>query len=428
VARRVPLIDIPYGKGFMPLHVPGERLCGVLRPAHCAQPCDPPEATVRAALAEPIGSPRLRELARGKRRVLVITSDHTRPVPSRITLPPLLAEIRLGSPQAEIVILIATGMHRRTTEAELRHKLGDAVVDSETIVVHEAENDADMACFGTLPSGGALWLNRLVAWAQLTVAEGFIEPHFFAGFSGGRKSILPGVAARQTVLYNHNARFIANPHATQGSLADNPIHRDMLYAAKAAGLRFILNVVLGEGHTVLAAFAGEPEAAHTAGCAASLARTRVAPVAADIVVTSNGGYPLDQNLYQAVKGMTAAEACVRQDGAIVMCAALGDGHGGEAFYRWFQARQSPAQVLMDIARIPPEETRMDQWEAQILARVLCKATCFFVTGPENRALVEAMHMRWAPDADTALRQATALLGENTQVAVIPDGVGVIVKA
>lgn len=421
-------IDIPYGKGTMPLRLPPERLAGVLTPAHGAPPTQTPEQIVRAALQGPIGSPRLRALAQGKQRVLVITSDHTRPVPSHITLPPMLAEIRAGNSQAEIIILVATGMHRPTTEAELRHKLGDAVVDGETIVVHRAEQDADMVTLGTLPSGGALRLNKLIAWSQLTVADGFIEPHFFAGFSGGRKSILPGVAARETVLYNHNARFIASPAAVQGSLADNPIHRDMAFAAKAAGLRFILNVVLGPGHRVLAAFAGEPEAAHAAGCAYSLTRTRVAPVVADIAVTSNGGWPLDQNLYQAVKGMTAAEACVRQGGAIVMCAALSDGHGGEAFYRWFAERQSPAQVLRDIENIPPEATRMDQWEAQILARVLCKATCFLVTGVENRALVEAMHMRWSPDAGSAVREATALLGAESKVTVIPDGVGVIVKA
>lgn len=424
----MPVIDIPYGRSMMPLHLPQERLLGVLRPAGESTPQGDPDALVRAALENPVASPRLCELARGKARVLVITSDHTRPVPSRVTMPPLLAEIRRFSPAAEVVILIATGMHRPTTEAELRHKLGEDIAARERIVVHRAERDEEMVSFGTLPSGGALRLNRLVAWAELVVAEGFIEPHFFAGFSGGRKSILPGVAAKETVLYNHNAGFIAHPLAAQGSLAGNPVHLDMLYAAKAAKLAFILNVVLGEGQRVALAFAGEPEAAHAAGCEACLKRARVTAVPCDIAVASNGGWPLDQNLYQAVKGMTAAEACVRPDGAIVMCAALGDGHGGEAFFRWFHERESPAQVLADIRRIPPEATRMDQWEAQILARVLLKATVFFVTGEENRTLVERMHMRWAPDVDTAVRQASELLGEGAGVTVIPDGVGVVVQA
>lgn len=420
-------LDIPYGKGYQRLEIDESRLAGVLRPAHGTLMQAEPTDIVCDALAHPIGSPRLCKLAKGKGRILVITSDHTRPVPSRVTMPLLLAEIRSGNPTAEIVILIATGMHRPTTEAELRHKLGDAIVDAETIVVHEAEKGGDMVYLGTLPSGGVLKLNKLLIWADLVVAEGFIEPHFFAGFSGGRKSILPGIAAKETVLYNHNAEFIAHPLAAQGSLEGNPIHRDMLYAAKKAGLKFILNVLLGEGHRIIAAYAGDPEAAHAEGCALSERLTHVSPIVAEIAVTSNGGYPLDQNLYQAVKGMTAAEACVMQGGAIIMCAALGDGHGGEAFYRWFAEHESPEGVARAIEHVPPEQTYMDQWEAQILARVLYRATCFFVTGEENRMLVEHMHMRWMPDVNTAIAAATAMLGKSTKITVIPNGVSVIVR-
>ncbi len=421
-------IQIPYGKETQTLHVADEQLQAVLTPRHPAAASLSQEALVRQALENPIGSPRLRELARGKREILVITSDHTRPVPSRVTMPPLLAELRCGSPDAHIVILIATGMHRPTTEAELRAKLGDAIVEREEIVVHQAEKTEEMAYFGLLPSGGELWLNRLVAQAELVVAEGFIEPHFFAGFSGGRKSILPGVAARRTVLYNHNAQFLQSPLARQGSLAGNPIHQDMIFAARQAKLAFILNVLIDGDKRVIAAVAGDLAQAHAAGCALSRQLTEVAAVPAEIVVTSNGGYPLDQNVYQAVKGMTAAEACVCPGGSIIMCAALGDGAGGADFYRWFAQRESPQQVARDIECIPPEETRMDQWEAQMLARVLCKAACYFVTDPENRALVESMHMRWAPDVDTALIQALEKHGANARVTVIPDGVGVIVKA
>lgn len=420
-------IRIPYGKETQTLHVPGHRLRAVLCPVHPAADRPDEETIVRRALENPIGVPRLRELARGKREILVITSDHTRPVPSRVTMPPLLAEIRAGSPGAHIVILIATGMHRPTTEAELREKLGNEIVDREEIAVHQAEKTEEMAFLGLLPSGGELWLNRLVTQAELVVAEGFIEPHFFAGFSGGRKSILPGVAAKKTVLYNHNARFLQSPLARQGSLAGNPVHRDMLFAAQQARLAFILNVLIDGEKRVIAAVAGDMEQAHASGCTLSRQLTEVPAAEAEIVVTSNGGYPLDQNVYQAVKGMTAAEACVRPGGTIIMCAALGDGAGGEEFYHWFADRDGPAQVARDIECIPPEETRMDQWEAQMLARVLCKANCFFVTGPENRALVESMHMRWAPDADTALALALEEQGPDAAITVIPDGVGVIIR-
>ena len=418
-------ISIPYGRGTQVIHVEDERLKAVLTPNHARLSEGTQQEIVQRALENPIASPRLCELAADKKNILVITSDHTRPVPSGVTMPLLLAEIRRGNPQAQITILIATGMHRPTTEAELRGKLGDAIVGNEKIVVHKAETD-EMAFFGTLPSGGELWLNKLVKEADMVVSEGFIEPHFFAGFSGGRKSILPGVAARKTVLYNHNARFLSSGKSRQGRLGGNPIHEDMLFAAQAAGLAFILNVLIDADKRVIAAVSGDRVQAHEQGCALCNRLTSVKGVAADIAVTSNGGYPLDQNVYQSVKGMTAAESCVRQGGAIIMCAALGDGHGGEDFYNWFAERPNPAAVTRDILSIPPEETRMDQWEAQILARVLEKATCFFVTGEENRALIEAMHMTWAPDADTALDMARALVGADADVVVIPDGVGVIV--
>ena len=419
-------IEIPYGKGKMPVHVSAERLSAVITPEHTELHDADQSAIVRSALEAPIGTPRLCELARDKQRVLIITSDHTRPVPSRITMPLLLEEVRRGNPDAEITLLIATGMHRPTTEDELRARYGDEIVNKEKIVVHKATVDEDMAFFGILPSGGELWLNKLVKESDLVLSEGFIEPHFFAGFSGGRKSILPGVASGKTVLYNHNAQFLQSPHARQGSLDENPVHKDMLYAAQQAKLAFILNVIIDADKRVIAAFAGDHEKAHRTGCTLCEKMTRVDKVVSDIAITSNGGYPLDQNVYQSVKGMTAAESCVRQDGALIMCAALGDGHGGEEFYRWFADRPDAAAVTRDIESVPPEKTHMDQWEAQILARVMGKATCWFVTGEENRELVETMHLRWAPDADTALAEATAMLGEQSTVTVIPDGVGVIV--
>jgi nickel-dependent lactate racemase len=177
----------------------------------------------------------------------------------------------------------------------------------------------------------------------------------------------------------------------------------------------------------VAAFAGDPEAAHAAGCEACRARNAVQGVRADIVVTTNGGYPLDQNLYQAVKGMTAGEACVNPGGVLIMAAECADGHGGEAFYRWLADAKSPRDVLDAIASVPPEQTQVDQWEAQILARVLCHASVIFVTGEVNRSMVEAMHMDYAPTLDEALDRAYAKLGPQASLCVIPNGVGVIVQ-
>lgn len=421
-------IEIPYGKVKQTLEIPEERVRGVISPRKPEAEHRSQEEIVREALENPIGSPRLGELARGKGKILVITSDHTRPLPSHITLPLYLAEIRKGNPEAEITILIATGMHRPPTTEEMRAKFGGEMVEKERFVIHNAQDEENMAFFGTLPSGGELWLNRLVKEADLVVSEGFIEPHFFAGFSGGRKSILPGAAGKKTVLYNHNARFIQDPLARQGILEDNPIHRDMAFAAEKAGLAFILNVLLDEDKRIVAAVAGDSVKAHEKGCQMCLEMTQVPGVLADIAVTSNGGYPLDQNVYQSVKGLTAAEVCVRKGGVIIICAALGDGHGGKDFFHWFADRRSAQEVTRDIENIPAENTLMDQWQAQILARVMEKASVIFVTGEENRELIEAMHMGWAENVNAALEKAGRMLGnDSAPVTVIPDGVGVIVR-
>lgn len=426
--RAMATLGIPYGRGRMTLNVPGERLRAVLEPAGDASRSGESEsAIVRRALDHPIGSPRLRELARGKRRVLLITSDHTRPVPSRVTMPLLLDEIRAGSPGADIRILLATGFHRPTTPDEMDDKFGPAIARRERIINHRSDDDAAMVMKGILPSGGELWLNSLIDWADLVVSEGFIEPHFFAGFSGGRKSILPGIAATRTIFANHCTEFIAHPAARAGNLADNPLHRDMVFAAKTAGLAFILNVLIDADKRVIAAFAGDCEAAHEAGCAAALTRTSVPCVPAPIVVTSNGGHPLDQNIYQAVKGMTAAEACVEQGGVIVMVAACGDGAGGESFFEWFSKASGPCEVAARIAGIPRDRTVADQWEAQILARVLMKATVILVSRDCDPALISAMHMRPARSLEEAMALADRLVGADAGITVIPDGVGVVVK-
>jgi nickel-dependent lactate racemase len=420
-------IKIPYARRQLELKLAESRVNAVLQPRGSQRPREYLATDlVRDALQNPIQAPRLAALARNVRKVLVITSDHTRPVPSRITLPLLLQELREDNPAAEVKILIATGMHRPTSHAEMLDKFGPELLAREEFINHDSRDRQAMVFKGIMPSGGELWLNSLVDWADLIVSEGFIEPHFFAGFSGGRKSILPGIAAEKTVLANHCSRFIADPHARTGILESNPIHRDMLFAAQAAGLRFILNVVIDQDKQIVAAFAGAPEAAHQSGCrfVAETARVKAAP--AEIVITSNGGYPLDQNIYQAVKGMTAAEACVRSGGVIIMAAACNDGHGGEGFYRWF-ADRTPDAVAAAITGINQLETLPDQWQAQILARVLQKARVIMVTDQCLPELIATFHMHHAGSLEQALAMAEQWVGPNAGVTVIPDGVAVIVK-
>jgi len=410
----------------MEADVDDTRLLGVFESSLAPFATDPAAEAI-GAIDNPIGSPPLEELARGKRRAVVILSDHTRPVPSRILVPPMLERLRRGNPGIDITLLVATGCHRPTTRAELVEKLGEEIVANERIAMHVCTDDSAMVDAGFLPSGGRLRLNRLALEADLLVSEGFIEPHFFAGYSGGRKSILPGIAARETVLANHCAEFISSPFARTGILEGNPIHRDMVFAADQARLAFVANAVLAPGKRVVRVFAGAHRAAHEAGCAFLARHCGVDVPEADIAVTSNGGHPLDQNVYQAVKGMTAAEAATRDGGVIVICAACGDGHGGESFHRMLAEAQSPQELLARIASVPKDRTQPDQWEAQILARILSRRRVIVVTRDCDHALLRSMGLEAASSLVEALGMADASAGARSKIAVIPDGVSVVVR-
>ena len=419
-------VFLPYGSSHITCEIPDSRLRAILSPKLPEAEEKTGEAIVRASLARPAGSPPLRELAGGKKNVVILSSDHTRPVPSAVIMPLLLEEIRAGNPGADITILVATGCHRSTTEDELEERYGTEIVRSVRIVVHDSLDENSLVSVGTLPSGGELVLNRLAVEADLLVAEGFIEPHFFAGFSGGRKSVLPGVAAYRTVLANHCAEFIASPGARTGILEGNPIHEDMVYAARKAGLAFICNVVLDPQKRITAAFSGDMEKAHEEGCAFLSRLAKVQAVPADIVITGNGGYPLDQNIYQAVKSMTAAEASCRPGGIIIEAAECRDGHGGEAFYHAFRDIPTARGVLDSILARGRDSTEPDQWEIQIFARILMNHTVILVTSAP-RETAEYMNMKWAPSLQDALALAEEIRGDgNAAVTVIPDVVSVIV--
>ncbi len=381
---------------------------------------------VREAMANPIGTKRLYELAKGKRTCTVIVSDHTRPVPSRDILPGMLCELRRGSPGIQITLLVATGFHRGTTKRELVDKLGELIVANERIVVHDCADTAANVPIGVLPSGAPLVVDRLAAGTDLLVSEGFIEPHFFAGFSGGRKSILPGVCDRATVLGNHCSKFIDSPYARAGVLDGNPIHADMVAAAKLAGLRYIVNVVIDEDKQTVAAFAGDPLEAHVAGCAFLRPYCEVSAEPNDIVITTNGGAPLDQNLYQCVKGLAAAETAAKDGGVLIMLAECSDGTGGDAFYRSLADYENLAALYDTIMATPQNKTIPDQWESQILARILRHNRVIFVTRPEMERIVREMKMDYAATLDAALDMARADKGLNASISVIPYGVSVIV--
>lgn len=418
-------IPIPYYTSTLALHVEEENLKAVLTAKmHGFHAEKSQEQLVLDALEHPVGSPRLRTLAEGKRNIVIVTSDHTRAVPSKITLPLLLKEIRSGNPDADITILIATGLHRPTTEEEQHRMFGDEIVDHEKIAINNAFAPEQFVELCTLPSGAVFQVNRLAAECDLLVTEGFVEPHFFAGFSGGRKSILPGICSERTVNENHSYKAVSHPRSNSGMLKDNPIHADMLCAAKAVNVQFIFNVALDGEKKIVAAWAGDLEKAHEAGVAFIRQWSQCPVVTGDIVITSNGGYPLDQNLYQSPKAMATAEACAGEDGVIIMCCSCCDGMGGAHFGQLIQ-QGTPDEIDRYLSSIPPEKTIPEQWCTQVCVRVLRKHPVILVTTFLSHDEVRKANMIPASTPDEALEIAYRLKGEQASVVVIPDGVSVL---
>ncbi|MBK5261447.1 MAG: nickel-dependent lactate racemase [Peptostreptococcaceae bacterium] len=419
--------ELPYGKEKLVARIEDEHLAGVLLSNLSNYKVDKTEEElVNESLSNPIGTPRLREMAAGKQNIVIISSDHTRPVPSHIIMPQILKEIRAGNPTADITILISTGCHRETKQEELVDKFGTEIYNNEKIIVHDCDDLDNLVSLGKLPSGGNLLINKIATDADLLIAEGFIEPHFFAGFSGGRKSVLPGIASRETVMYNHNSGFIANPNARTGIVENNPIHNDMLYAARVARLEFIVNVVIDSAHKIIKCVSGDCDLAHREGRNFLKSMCQVDAIPSDIVISTNGGYPLDQNIYQAVKGMTAAEATVKEGGVIVMLSKSVDGHGAPAFYETFKEEKNLNRMMKTFLNRKPEETIRDQWQSQIFARILLKATVIYVSVADDE-IVRNLHMIPTHLIEEAMKLAKEIVKKNDyKVTVIPDGVSVMV--
>lgn len=421
-------INLPYDKKMITARIPDKNFIGLLesKAEHFSNPYTEKE-TVEKSLDNPIGSLPLEELAKGKKDIVLISSDHTRPVPSHIITPIILRRIRSVNKTARIRILVATGFHRPSTREELISKYGKEIVENEEIVMHISTDDSSMVKIGQLHSGGDCIINRIAAEADLLLAEGFIESHFFAGFSGGRKSVLPGIASYKTIMANHSGEFIDSSNSRTGNLTDNPIHNDMVYAAAKANLAFIVNVVLDGDEKIIGSFAGDMVEAHKVGCNFVKEIARVKKIPCDIAVSTNGGFPLDQNIYQAVKGMTVAEATNKDGGVIIMVAGCRDGHGGEGFYENIANVKNPNEFLEAAIHTPRLETVPDQWTSQILARILVHHHIIFVSDLVDPELITSMHMEIAKTFDEALERAFEREGLNAKVTVIRDGLSVIVE-
>ncbi|MCS7038537.1 MAG: nickel-dependent lactate racemase [Caldilineales bacterium] len=379
-------------------------------------------AALRAALRRPIAAPPLADLVKPGDTVVIVHTDITRATPNDRILPILLEELEhAGVRRRDITLLNGLGTHRRQTEAELRAMLGDAIVENYRCLQHDCFDDANLVSLGVTSFGHPVRINRTYMEADVKILTGFIEPHFFAGFSGGPKAILPSLAGAESVFTNHGRDMIAHPRATWGVTEGNPIWEEMREVALRTRPTFLLNVTLNTRRQITGVFAGDMLQAHAAGCA-FVREHAMAPVDAafDIVITTNSGYPLDQNLYQSVKGMSAAAQIVREGGAILIATACEDGLPDHGLYATLLAQAgSPQAALAMIAQ--PGFSAHDQWQVQIQAQIQLKAEVHvYSDGLSDEQIERALLIPCRNIAGTVADLQTRY-GPEARIAVLPEG-------
>jgi nickel-dependent lactate racemase len=413
-------LTLAYGRDGLAFTLPDDAPVTVITPQPQAGLPDEDDALL-SALRAPSGTSALRDMLAPDDAVAVVFSDITRPTPNDRILPPLLAELAAaGVPDAQITLINALGTHRPQTQGELAEMLGAEIVRRYRIVQHDAWDDAALVEIGRNRAGNPIRVNRAYMDASFRILTGFIEPHFFAGFSGGPKAVLPGIADAGAILDNHNAAMIGDPHSTWAVTEGNPLWEEILAAAQATSPDFLLNVTLNAQHEITGVFAGELTAAHRAGTD-FVRETAMQPVAApfDVVITSNSGYPLDLNLYQAVKGMSAAAQIVRPGGDIIVAAECWDGLPDHGEYARLLREADTPEVLLAAITAPGFRCQ-DQWEAQIQAQILQKARVHvYADGLTDAELREAMVIPCESIEATVaqIREATP----DATIAVLPEG-------
>jgi nickel-dependent lactate racemase len=380
-----------------------------------------PRAVLRAALRSPVAGPPLRTRVKPGQRVAISVCDGTRPQPRHLMIPAILEELDGITSLDDVVILVATGTHRGNDERELRQMFGDAVYGSVRIVNHDARATDQLTFAGVHGNGVPVWLNRMWLDADARITTGFVEPHFFAGFSGGPKLVAPGLAGLETVLVLHDAARIGDPNATWGITHGNPVHDDVRAIAAATGVTFGLDVVLNRDQDIVAAFGGDLLAMHAAACATAKAAA-MRPVASpfDVVITTNSGFPLDQNLYQSVKGMSAADKITRPGGVIVCAAECRDGFPDHGSYREVLASAPSPQALLDSIRSRPR-TVPDQWQVQVQAQIQAAHRVVMHTSYLSDADLAAAHLEQTEDISATVADALAAAGPGARLCVLPEG-------
>ena len=409
-------VEVLYGDGVLRVRLPTDRVT-VLNP-----PVQHPVADERAACAEafaqPIGSKPLREVLQGAKTVALVIPDGTRPLPFERLLTWLLAET--DAMGCEPVIVVGTGSHRPNTPEELTRMLGAKIYSERRVVNHSAFDEETLAVAGVAFDGHEVKMNREVVEADRRIALGFIEPHFIAGFSGGYKAVLPGVADIATILHYHRAQVIGDPRSTWGVLEGNPSQEIIRGFGALCPIDFLLNITMTPRKEITGFFCGDPILAHEAGCRHIKAEAMVeVREEYPIVVACNNGFPLDQSLYQAVKGMSAAAMIVRQGGLILQAAECRDGFPAHGNFKQLLLDHPDAESLLKTINAPGFSV-FDQWEAQLLGMVRMRARVgLYSTLPEEE--VRRAYLEPVRDIGVAVEEELERLGPDAQVAVLPNG-------
>ncbi len=413
-------IKVHYGKQGLIIHSPPECKVDIIS-AKVNPPLPDLSAAIATALDKPLGALPLKELVSTKRpkTTVVVVSDATRPVPTRLFLPQILERIGAGCPSTHIIILVATGLHRPSTPTELKAMLGDQILASHEVINHDANDGDNQIYLGTTTRGTFAHLDRRYVEADFRITTGYVEPHFFAGLTGGRKSLVPGIAGAETIKANHSPAFISHPFARFGNTCGNPIYEDAVEIAQMKPPDFCMNVTIDAQHQITGIAAGEMQAVSDRLVQEQLA-TSFFPLKKpyDVVVCNNGGYPLDLNLYQAVKSMAIGELAVKPGGIIIACNECSDGIGHESFEKMIKSNAEPAALLKAIEK--GEVQRPDLWQVQVLARVLTKATIYVVSSLKQADL-GIIGIKYAATVEDALTNISASRGTLGRVLILPDG-------
>lgn len=411
-------VEIAYGKGGLRLDLdPQLAEWHVIRPKY-EPPLPNPRAMFEKACRAPVGSRPLREVVKATDRVVIVTSDGTRPVPNRLLLPWILDELPV--PPDRVTVLIGTGTHRANTDEEIRSMFGPDLDHRVRVVNHDAFDPARNVEVGKTSAGLPVMLDEAYVHADKRIVVGFIEPHFFAGFSGGPKGVVPGIAGIDTIYQIHGYDLIAHPRSTWGILEGNPLHHAIADRVALCPPDFLVNVTINNEKRITGFFAGHYLEAHRAGCAHVRETAMIAvPHRFPVVVTSNSGYPLDQNLYQTVKGMSAAAQITEDGGAIFVASECSDGipaHGN--FGAILQSHEDLASVdtwLRELSSPVP-----DQWQIQVLVQIL-KRNKICVHSQLDPDCVRACKLWPIASLEMGLREHLEAIGRGAPVAVLPEG-------